>query len=263
MKLYMHHILNQLGIMLLLAGFISCQSSTDEQGEKTAIDKAQEIVDQAIEAHGGKLFDNMSLSFGFRDRHYTALRNNGLYVYTREFTDSLGQVKDVLSNDSFYREIDGHRVELTEEKEIAYTNSVNSVIYFALLPYGLNDAAVNKEYMEEVNIEGQSYHKIKVTFDNEEGGSDHEDEYIYWIHPDNYTVDYLAYCFSVNDGGMRFREAHNVRNIKGVLFADYVNYEPVSDTTTLEELDNAFENGGLEKLSDINLENVTVKTDTL
>lgn len=253
-------VLSVLLSLSFLIGFCSCQSSSDET---RANGQAQEIIDRSIAAHGGERFDNMALSFDFRKTHYTARRNDGLYTYTREFTDSLGRVRDVLSNDGLYREVNGQRVTLTAEREAAYANSVNSVIYFALLPYGLNDAAVRKEYLGETSIKGQSYHKIKVTFQQEGGGSDHEDEYIYWIHPDAYTVDYLAYSFSVNEGGIRFREAHNVRNIKGILFTDYVNYEPVADTTTLEEMDTAFENGGLKKLSDINLENISLETGNL
>lgn len=264
MKYFKRAIFALLFSTTLVIGLGSCQPSTDEAEIQAtaqtarATDKAQLIIDQAIKAHGGDRFDNMSLSFDFRDRHYTALRKNGSYEYTREFTDSLGRVKDVLSNEGFYRMVNGNRVELPDEKANAYSNSVNSVIYFALLPFGLNDAAVNKEYMGEVKVKGQSYLKIKVTFDQEGGGSDHEDEYMYWIHPERHTVDYLAYSFSVNEGGMRFREARIVRNIKGILFADYVNYETVSDTIALEHLDTAFENAGLKKLSDINLENINV-----
>lgn len=108
----------------------------------------------------------------------------------------------------------------------------------------------------------QPYHKIKITFDPEGGGSDFEDEFLYWIHQTNHTVDYLAYSFHVEEGGLRFREAYNVRDIKGILFSDYNNYEPASDALTLGELDAAFENSGLKKLSEINLENITLKTET-
>jgi hypothetical protein len=64
---------------------------------------------------------------------------------------------------------------LPEEKETAYANSLNSVIYFALLPHGINDDAVNKEYLAETTIKDQPYHKIKITFDPEGGGSDYEE----------------------------------------------------------------------------------------
>lgn len=258
----MNNIINYLFLIILLSGLVSCQYSTDKQEGKAA-SKAQEIIGSVIEAHGGKLYENMALRFDFRDRHYTAFRKNGKYVYTREFTDSTGQVKDVLSNEGFYRKINGQKVELSEDKETAYSNSVNSVIYFALLPYGLNDDAVNKEYLGETMIKNQPYHKVKVTFDREGGGSDYEDEFIYWIHPENHSMDFLAYSFHVNEGGLRFRVAYNIRSINGILFSDYINYKPASDTVTLEELDTAFDNSGLKKLSKINLENITVKTENL
>ncbi|MEX2594119.1 MAG: DUF6503 family protein [Anditalea sp.] len=226
----MNNRINYLLLVTLLAGLVSCQPSIDKQEEKAA-SKAQEIITSAIETHGGKLYGNVLLSFDFRDRHYTAFRKNGQYVYTLEFTDPTGQVKDVLDNEGFYREINGSKVELPEEKENAYANSVNSVIYFALLPHGLNDAAVNKEYLGETTIHDQPYHKIKITFDQE--------------------------------GGLRFREAHNVRNINGIMFSDYINYESASDTTTLDKLDMAFKNSGLKNLSSIDLKNITVKNENL
>lgn len=263
MKVFLNVAKGILFSIVLVSGAVSCQSSPEGQENTKITDKAQEVVDSAIAVHGGELFNHMALSFDFRDRHYTALRENGNYVYMREFTDSLGQVKDVLSNTGFYREVNGDRVELTEEKAKAYSNSVNSVIYFALLPFGLNDASVNKEYLGTTSIKGKDYHKVKVTFDQEGGGSDHEDEYIYWINTNSYRVDYLAYSFQVNEGGKRFREAKNVRNVDGILFNDYINYEPVADTTTLEKLDIAFENGGLEKLSEINMENITLQKKSL
>lgn len=102
-------------------------------------------------------------------------------------------LKMYLATRAFTGEINGSKVELPEERENAYANSVNSVIYFALLPHGLNDAAVNKEYLGEAIIKDQPYHKIKVTFDPEGGGSDHEDEFIYWIHQKSNSMDFLGY----------------------------------------------------------------------
>ncbi|WP_192823866.1 DUF6503 family protein [Rufibacter sp. LB8] len=221
--------------------------------------KAQEVVDLSIKAHGGTLVDKTLVSFTFRERQYTAFRNNGIYRYTRAFKDSTGHVKDVLQNDGFYREVNGKRIELPEDKKLAYSNSINSVIYFAFLPFGLNDASVQKQYLGQAMVKNVLFHKIKVTFNQEGGGTDFEDEFVYWVHPQTYKLGYLAYSFKVSGGGLRFREAYNEREINGVLFQDYSNYEPLSDTTTLEHLDHAFFTGGLKKLLDINLENITVK----
>lgn len=244
-----------ISFLILLTSLASCQSDTDRHVTASEA-KAQEIIDASIKTHGGEQFDNMMLSFDFRERHYTASRKKGNFEYTREFEDSLGQVKDVLNNKGFYREINGKKVDLPDERKDAFSNSVNSVIYFALLPFGLNDAAVNKEYAGESTIKGIPYHKIKVTFAKEGGGSDHEDEYIYWINQTSHTMDYLAYSFQVDGGGLRFREAYNVRKVNGVLFADYHNYAPITDTLKLDEMDVAFEASALKMISDIDLKNI-------
>ncbi|WP_308422050.1 DUF6503 family protein, partial [Hymenobacter qilianensis] len=120
---------------------LSCQKGGDKIPVSIkAKSKAQEVVDLSIKAHGGKLFDKILVRFTFRERQYTAFRNDGFFTYTRAFRDSSGHVKDVLQNNGFYREVNGQRIDLSEDKKRAYSNSVNSVIYFALLPYGLNDA---------------------------------------------------------------------------------------------------------------------------
>ncbi len=221
--------------------------------------KAQEIISAAIEKHGGKRFANSIVKFTFRDRNYKATRKAGSFEYERAFVDSTGaQIQDILTNVGFVRKINGQVVNLDSLQRSNYANSVNSVLYFALLPYFLNDAAVIKEYLGEVTIKKQPYHKIKVTFRQEGGGKDHEDEYIYWIHRDEYTMDYLAYNYQTDGGGARFREAYNVQLINGIRFADYVNYKPKTATMAIETFDHLFETGGLEALSKIENQNIEV-----
>lgn len=222
--------------------------------------KAQKIVDQAIAKHGGDLYNNSLIRFTFRDRQYKARVQGSSFEYERIFTDSSGQqVRDVLNNGGLHREINGKQVALSAKDSSAYANSVNSVLYFALLPAHLNDRAVIKEYAGEVNIKGKPYHKIKVTFQQEGGGKDFEDTYIYWFHRDEGTMDYLAYNYQTDGGGARFREAYNVRNINGILFLDYINYKPKEESNLeVETFDTLFAKGELEELSRIESENVEV-----
>ncbi len=225
--------------------------------EKT---KAQEVVDQAIAKHGGVLYDNSLIRFTFRDRQYKARVQGSSFEYERIFTDSSGQqTRDVLNNGGLYREINGKRVTLSAKDSLAYANSVNSVLYFALLPAHLNDPAVVKEYLAEVNIKGKPYHKIKVTFRQEGGGKDFQDTYIYWFHRDEGTMDYLAYNYQTDGGGARFREAYNVRNVNGIIFSDYINYKPKDESNlNVETFDELLAKGELEELSRIESENVEV-----
>jgi hypothetical protein len=221
--------------------------------------KAQGIVDHSIQMHGGSAFESFFLEFDFRNRHYTAARNEGVFTYTREFKDTTGVIKDVLDNSGLVRYHNGSITSITAERRRAFSNSVNSVIYFALLPFGLNDDAVNKEWVKETAIKGTPYDVIRVTFNKSGGGSDHEDVFLYFFHKHDKTLDYFAYSYETDGGGSRFREAVNRRNIGGLLLQDYINYKPKDETTPLDQLESMFVSGTLEKLSEIRLENAAVR----
>jgi len=220
---------------------------------------AQTIVDQAIEEHGGRLYDAVRVAFDFRDRHYVLIQEGGKFQYERHFKDSTGAIKDVLTNEGFTRFLNSVDITDTVKKVAAYTRSVNSVAYFALLPYRLNDPAVRKELLGTVQIKDQSYYKIRVTFQQEGGGEDFEDQFIYWIHQEQHTMDYLAYLYYTDGGGIRFRAPYNQRVINGLRFADYENYKEVKSETPLEDYDGLYEHNELELLSRIELKNIQVE----
>lgn len=219
---------------------------------------AQEIIDASILASGASNVGNAKIAFDFRNRHYVATRNKGSFSLEKITTNSTGKTKDVLSNTGFQRYQDEALVIVPDSMRTSYSGSVNSVHYFAVLPYGLNDAAVKKKLLQEATIKGEAYYKIEIRFSEDGGGEDFDDVFVYWVHKKNFNIDYLAYSFHVNGGGKRFRQATNERVINGIRFVDYKNYKPTNTTTSLENLDVAFENERLEKISEINLINVQV-----
>lgn len=252
--------------ILALGLVTACQTPQKEEiaqsGQRAVSDpKAQAVVDSAIIAHGGELFDQSQISFDFRDRHYVATRNNGQFTYERMFTDSIGQkVHDILTNDGFSRTVAGKPVTLTDERKNAFSNSVNSVIYFALLPYFLNDPAAQKTYIGESTMDGELYDKVQVTFQSEGGGTDHDDVYVYWFHRDRHTMDFLGYSFQTNRGGARFRKAVNPQVVGGIRFADYVNLAPIDSTLTdMMKMDSLYQVGGLKEFSRIENKNIQVE----
>lgn len=217
---------------------------------------AQEIVSRAIETHGGSAYDHFELAFDFRGRHYTASRKNGRFVYTRAFTDSTGRIKDVLDNDGFTRFRNDQPVALSDERTGAFTRSVNAVIYFTLLPYGLNDDPVIKEFVKETTIEGEPYDVIRVTFEAHAGG--HQDTYLYWFHRDKHTMDYFGYSYETDGGGIRFRKAVNPRQVGDIIWQDYINYRPDDETVSIDSLEAMYVAGKLRRLSEIRMENIRV-----
>lgn len=218
--------------------------------------QAKQVLAKTIEAHGGQRYATAHYSFVFRKKTYTFKNNQKDFHYTASQTTDQQKIVDHLTNNDFSRTVDGAIVPLSEKQRNSYRGSLNSVIYFATLPYKLKDPAVNVSHEGTTSIKGKKYDVLKITFDEKGGGKDHDDVFHYWINQDTYFIDYLAYNYQVNNGGVRFRSAYNPRKVDGILFQDYINYKaPVG--TPLAELPKLYEQDALKKLSVIETENVT------
>jgi hypothetical protein len=220
----------------------------------------QSIVDECIEASGGKKYDDVSIEFDFRNMHYGIKNKNGQYQYSRLQIDSSGhKIEDIVTNNSFERKIDGSKTALPDSVAAKYTRSVNSVAYFFLLPKPLNDPAVIKELLGTSKIKGKEYYKIRVKFKEEGGGKDHQDVFIYWIEKQSRAMDYLAYSYETDGGGVRFREAFNQKTQNGIKYSDYKNYGFDDLKNELENLDVLFEQNKIPLKSEIVNLNIIIK----
>ncbi|MCI4671952.1 MAG: hypothetical protein MRZ79_27665 [Bacteroidia bacterium] len=245
MKRYLIYLLGSAVATLGLLTLNSCEQKEEQQLT------AQEIVDASILAHGGQAYENLKLKFDFRDKTYRIARDGEVFTYERQFEKDGETIKDVLDDGSFQRVLNGSVVEVPDTMARKYSNSVNSVAYFVQLPYLLNDGAVNKRFLGKVKVKGVEYYKVEVTFSAEGGGDDFDDTYVYWFRTDNFEMDFLAYDFHVNGGGVRFREAYNPREEGGVRIQDYVNYKADHTLYRVYEMDSLFEKGALKELSRI------------
>ncbi|WP_235297392.1 DUF6503 family protein [Portibacter marinus] len=243
-------------ISLLISLLYACDHATNKEPvSEVPQTREDSLLNATIEAHGGEAYEQSAYTFTFRDRKYSFVNEGPSYRYEAKYEKNDTFFEDYMDNEKFSRKVNGEAAALTEKKETSGREGLNSVIYFATLPHKLKDPAVNKFYEGEVIIKDQAYHVIRVTFDEEGGGLDHEDNYYYWINKGSNFIDYLAYNYQVNGGGVRFREGYNKRKLGGIVFQDYVNYKaPLG--TPLAELPSLFEAGKLEKLSEINTEDV-------
>ncbi len=226
---------------------ISCQKESD---------KAREIVTKSIEAHGGKRFENFTADFDFRKFHIKLSHDKERFQYERISRDSANNdIWDVLNNDGFVRIINGNQVSLSEKDRNKYTEAINSVAYFVLLPYKLQDKAVNLEYLGVTTLNKQKYDKVKVWFNKEGGGKDFEDVYCYWFNHETHLLDYIAYA----NGGPRFRRVKSRQTVGGIVFQDYENFVITDPTIETADYDKAFVAGKDSLLSVIEQKNITVK----
>jgi hypothetical protein len=250
----MHTLMKKLFHAFVFLALVGLNSACDQRSE------AQKIIDSAIEAHGGKSFETSKIDFDFRNIHYIIFKSPTAYEYIREFTDSTGTVKDVLNNAGFVRTVNGAKIDtLPEERIGAFSRSVNSVAYFAFLPYGLNDPAAVKSYLGETELNGEKYHLLKVTFQPEGGGEHFEDEFLYWFGKEDFVMDYMAYSYHTDGGGVRMREVSGVTEVGGIRFQNYLNLKPEDKNTPVEKMQELYISGNLEKLSEIVLENIRVE----
>ena len=245
--------MKKFSVILLLCVLYSC---AEVQKPLTA----QNIIDKAILSSGGALYKESKISFFFRGKKYISDRVEGKEVLKRvTFLDTL-KITDVKKNNSFERFFNDSLVSVPDSMINRFSNSINSVHYFAQLPYGLNDKAVKKELLGEITIKNKEYYKIKVTFAQENGGDDFDDTYIYWFNKETFTPDYLAYEFHVDGGGIRFREAYNERYINNIRFVDYHNLKTNNKENSIYKIDSLFENGELKFLSNIELDSIKVSS---
>jgi Family of unknown function (DUF6503) len=198
-----------------------------------------EIMDKAFARHGGEYLKNLEIDFKFRNFKYEAKIVDGEFAFQQRTPVGYSNVSE------------------GDEKRRFAQSDAKSVFHFALLPYNVNDKLAHKELMCTSKIKGEDYYKVEVTFDTNGGGDDFEDVYIYWVHKENFTIDYLAYSFYINGGGVRFREAYNQREVNGVRFQDYINYT-IDEDYPAQELDYAFQTGLLREISRIDLDDIEV-----
>ncbi len=239
-------------IPLMLVFVIACKQ--EPKKELTV----QQIVDNSITDSGGKRFDEYKVTFDFRDKGYVSENMDGQRVYKRISDLDSTTITDVKRGDDFERYMNDSLVMVHDTMAVKYANSINSVHYFVRLPYGLNDAAVNKELLGKETIKNKEYYKVKVTFDQQGGGDDFEDTYLYWFDLKTFKPSYLAYDFHTDGGGQRFRKAYNERYVNGIRFVDYENYKPKEKETGILEIGQLYNEGGLELLSKIELKNIAV-----
>ncbi|NNE34205.1 MAG: hypothetical protein HKN13_03150 [Rhodothermales bacterium] len=226
----------------------------------TKPDPARQTLDLAFDAHGAEHLENATMEFRFRDDLYRATRRSGVFEYERIYSDSLGTVRDFLTNDGSFREVNGEKTLIDDSTAFAIQEKVNSVVYFSSLPLPLKDPAVLTQYLGLSQIEGQTYHEVEVTFRELGGGPDHRDRFVYWINSDTDLIEYFAYFYLTNETGSRFRRVVNPRVVGGFLAVDHINYAARPDTigAHVDRFDELLQKGALEIVSDVKHENFRI-----
>jgi len=220
---------------------------------------AEAVIEKSIAAHGLEV-PSYQIDFDFRDYHYTLKRDKGFYSYARQTFKEEKKIVDLMTSAADLQRFENDReIILQNSIRKLYSNSLNSVMYFFQLPKPLQDPAVKAQLLAPMTIEGNFYWTLKISFDQEGGGDDFQDEFRYWINQKNHQIDYIAYNYLTDGGGTRFRKALNKRKHQGLLFQDYINFKPETKFPPLDSLPWLLEQDKLLEVSRIEKKNIKVK----
>jgi len=204
----------------------------------------QYIIEEANKVHGIKVYDNSIIDFRIGNRYYKSTHHQGQFRYER-YWDSLGMtIHDELTSRGLIRHVGQTNVLLETKKIDQHSYSLRSLFFLFSIPFWLNDLGVVKEYLGEVILMEQPYHKIKITFrKNPNDRTIYDDVYVVWIHKTRFTLDYVGYLHTGSEGqGIRFRQAINPRKVEGFRVQNYLEFKPVRDSISIkpEDLDQAW-----------------------
>jgi len=217
---------------------------------RQGVETPEQVVRASIERHGGDVFNQVAIRWDFREVPFEVHLDRGRFRYQRTVEDPTGRpVVQVMENEGTWIEIDGARQEVDADEARRIETAVNSVVYFGFLPFRLEDDAVRLADLGVSELDGRSYRKIEVTFEQEGGGRDWQDRFIYWFREGDWTLDYLAYDEAVDPPVSRFRRAINRREVGGIIVQDYENYTALEALADIADYDRVFEEGGVRLVS--------------
>ena len=221
--------------------------------------RARKIIRRAIETHGHDRFANIEVSFVFRGTRHRMTRRDGRFEYERWAPEGSTTVHEILDNDGYRALANGRSLTLPSRVRTARSSSLNSVVYFASLPFVLQDPAVRAQALASAVIKAKTYDTVEVRFVEEDGGVDHDDVFRYWFERQSGRLRYLAYRFHTGRGGVRFRVATDWPRSDGVTFVQWDNFGVDDKTISLASLPSRWAEGRLPKLSTIRLDEIVVK----
>mgnify|MGYP001399848765 CR=1 FL=1 len=91
---------------------------------------AQQIIDKTIVFSGADKVVNSEITFKFRDKAYTAIREHGNFKLLRYSQRDTIAIEELLTNNGYERVENQKRVEVADTMMSRYSNSINSVHYF-------------------------------------------------------------------------------------------------------------------------------------
>jgi hypothetical protein len=246
----------------LVTALVLAAAVTPAAAAEIAAEARLEIVARAIEYHGGDRYRHseaeLELCSGSGCYRIRVRTDGGLYAHEVSGPHR-GRTRTVRAdNDSVSVLRDGEPLAVLPEARQALRDWAMARIYFAFLPFRLEDPGVVHEDQGLEKWAGRRLHRVKVAF-LAGSSTDAGDEFLYWFDPDTARLEQFAYSFDGRPGGLRFRRLSNYRRVGGILFFDQTNLGVEGDGLTVDEISAEFVEERMRPVSEVALREITVR----
>ena len=187
-----------LTFFLILIISFGCEVKKEEKAsikeEKQPVSSFSSEFQEVLDAHGGLDRWNSFSSLAFIEtnakgdsmKHTIDLRSR------EEVAEKLGVHKVVYANDTILLSSPDA---MTMDRAKFYKNLM---FYFFGIPFVTADDGVNQELMEPATLNGTTFDRIKITF-NDGVGDSPKDEYILWLDQADHSLEVLNYSVTYFD----------------------------------------------------------------
>jgi hypothetical protein len=203
------------------------------------------IIDSAIYTNNGQQLYNKKISFQRSKTLYTIFKSAMVLEYTSSTQIDNNNRMEILSNNN---------KKSTSDTSNSLEN-LNAIAFFHFLPYRMKDQGVVLMYLNSTAVNGVTNERIKVRFDQENGGKAHDNEICLWF--DKMTHQ-LAY-FSTWKTSPCFMKVTETFQVNGITSYNYDVYEISNLSKAPENYDEEFTSGKARFLASSKLSNFVVE----
>ena len=243
----------------LLSTVVGCGAG-DSENSLSLPPTMPPIVAQAIEFHGGTLYEGSSMTMTITSLsgsfQIEATRQGGQFDHAVIGMNRDGIERRVrVTNDTVQEWRDGEETELDETGSTRARAFVDARVFFPLLPYTLNGGDVQYDDLGIESWEGRDLHKVRVSF-TPGTSNDADDGYMFWFDPETGQMEQFGYDF---DGGLRFRKGTEFERVGGVLFSTQENFAIDGGRVPVDTLSPEYVAENMSLLSTVTISDVTVE----
>ena len=219
---------------------------------------ASEILENAIQAHGGEKFMHSVQEFKVDQLSYHILRDGHIAQFTvTRTTDTSAYVGSYKNGYLEYFVNDVPQEELRDTRRFLEAR-LEGFVYLASIPHVFKQNAVVLEKLEDIMIKKESYYSLHIAFREDANTMNEKSEFILYVNKNTNLVDFYAQRYELAGGRKLFKKIKEKNQSNGLALYDYWNFTSKDTSMLLKDYYKDYNNNTLEELNNWNIQDLKV-----